>query len=381
MLTVGEVEAARNAHCDQASRSTQGLFCTTGQDFEAFVTGGSGYLGRNLLSALLVQNCRLSALSRNDDEDAVINKISASHPSASAIKLVRGSVSDTNALLQGTSGCQIVFHLAARVGMSGTWQDFHAVTVEGTRNVIAAAQQNRVTRLVHVSSDAVLAGSLTQVHRADEGTPLRKPNFYAPYTCSKQMAEQLVLSANLAHGSCLSTVIVRPRLVWGQDDTVMLPQVMQAINAGFYGWFTPSYNTSTCHVTNCIECLCLVATEGPPGEVYFVTDGVDTPYKQFMMRLLAVHGIQAPALTISLSLAWKIATVLENVPFLQWGRQREAGLTRQMLSVLGREVTLTDAKARRQLGYIGHMSIDQGFKEMQQLADDKTAAKIKKLHM
>ena len=332
------------------------------------MTGGSGYLGRNLLSALLAQNYSLSVLAQNEDEDAIIDSISAVSPTAPAIRLVRGNVSQTDALLSGMSHCHYVFHLAAKVGMSGAWSDFQAVTVDGTRNVIAAAQQSGVARLVYVSSDAVLAAN-DSLHNADEDVPWKAPAFYAPYTRSKQLAEQLVLAANLADGSSMSTVAVRPRLVWGKDDTVMLPQVMKAISAGFYGWFSPSYMTSTCHVTNCIECLCLAATKGCPGQVYFVTDGVHSQYQEFMTRLLAIHDIQAPTQTVGFGLAWKIATVLEHVPLLRWGKQREAGLTRQVLSVLGREVTLTDAKARKELGYIGHVSIEQGMKEMQLMAE------------
>lgn len=343
------------------------------QSSKAFVTGGSGYLGRNLLSALLSQNYLLSALSQNDEEDDAINHVSAANLVAPAIRLVRGDVLATEALLHGMSGCQTVFHLAAKVGMSGSWQPFQTVTVAGTKAVIAAAQQSGVTRLVHVSSDAVLAGNLTVLHNADEATPLRVPTFYAPYTRSKQLAEQLVLSANLLDGSSLSTVVIRPRLVWGKDDSVMLPQVMKVISAGHYGWLTPSYMTSTCHITNCVECLCLAATKGRPGQVYFVTDGKSTSFQHFMTQLLTIHGIKAPVWTLNASIAWQIATILESLPFLQWGKQHDAGLTRQMLSVLGREVTLTDAKARKELGYKGHVSIEQGMEELRQLVQNKSA--------
>ena len=334
------------------------------------MTGASGYLGRNLLSVLLADGYQISTLSQNSDEDALISKVVSAHPVTDAVTLVRGSVSDLEALCQGMTDCYIVFHLAAKVGMSGLWKDFLAVTVEGTKNVLAAAQACGVTRLVHVSSDAVLASD-ADVHNADETTAIKIPQFYAPYTCSKALAEQLVLSANLIPGSCLSTVVVRPRLVWGKDDTVMLPAVMKAISTGFYGygWFSPTYMTSTCHVSNCIECLCLAATKGRPGEVYFVTDGVDVPFQEFMSRLLAIHGVQAPTATVPFHVAWKVATVLEHTPFLNWGKQREASLTRQMLSVLGRQVTLSDVKARKELGYVGHVSMEQGMLEMQQLLD------------
>ncbi len=344
---------------------------SVGDSKKAFVTGGSGYLGRNLLAALLDDDYQLTALSQNPAEDAAISKVATAHSATAAIILVRGNVSDTAALRHGMTDCHKVFHLAAKVGMCGPWKDFQAVTVEGTKNVLAAAQNCGVKRLVHVSSDAVLADDDNAVHNADETTPIQIPRFYAPYTRSKALAEQLVLSANLKDGSCLSTVVVRPRLVWGKDDTVMLPAVMKAINAGFYGWFSPIYLTSTCHVSNCIECLCLAATTEYTGEVYFVTDGVQVPFQEFMTRLLEIHGMKAPTTTVPFKVAWKVAAVLEHTPFLHWGKQREAGFTRQVLSVLGREVTVSDAKARKELGYVGHVTIQQGMQEMQELFADK----------
>ncbi|KAL0046722.1 hypothetical protein WJX82_008264 [Trebouxia sp. C0006] len=204
-----------NAAIEALSFWTRSVIVIAGSKMKAFVTGGSGYLGRNLLSALLEDNYQLSALSQNADEDITIGKVALAHPTAIAINLVRGNVADTEALRQGMTGCQTVFHLAAKVGMSGSWKDFQAVTVEGTRNVLEAAQRCGVKRLVHVSSDAVLASDHGAVRGADETTLIQVPQFYAPYTHSKVIAEQLVLSANLVNGSCLSTVVVRPRLVWG----------------------------------------------------------------------------------------------------------------------------------------------------------------------
>ena len=226
-----------------------------------------------------------------------INHVSAANLVAPAIRLVRGDVLATEALLHGMSGCQTVFQLAATVGMSGSWQPLQSVTVAGMQAFIATAQQSGVMRLVQLSSDAVLACSTSLCCTMQtKQYPLGYQHSML-YACSKQLAEQLVLLAALLDGSSLSTVVICPMLVWGKDDTVMLPQVMKVmkvISAGHYGWLTPSYMTSTCHINSCIECLCLAATKGCPGQACLVMDGKSTFFKHFMTQLLTLHGIKAP---------------------------------------------------------------------------------------
>ena len=99
-----------------------------------------------------------------------------------------------------------------------------------------------------------------------------------------------------------------------------------------------------------------------------------------MTRLLAVRGIQAPTLTIILGLAWNFVAVLENIPFLQWGKQCEAGLTKQMLSVLGRS-HLQTLKLTGSLSMSGTIVLTRAV-QMQQLSNDKVAApQMKRLHV
>ena len=86
-----------------------------------------------------------------------------------------------------------------------------------------------------------------------------------------------------ANGPGLRTVVVRPRLIWGNDDSSVLTQLEHAVNAGRFMWIGDGrYPTSSCHVDNLCEGLLLAAEKGRGGVVYFVTDGAPVELRGFV---------------------------------------------------------------------------------------------------
>ncbi len=115
-----------------------------------FVTGGSGFLGRNLIPALRRQGAVVRALARSDAALAVVERLGA--------EPVRGDLDDVAALRAGMAGCDVVFHLAARTNDWGRYEDAYRANVTGTEHALSAAHAAGVPRLVHVSTEAVLVG-------------------------------------------------------------------------------------------------------------------------------------------------------------------------------------------------------------------------------
>src|SRR6185436_2542944 len=114
----------------------------------AFVTGGSGFLGRNLIAALRERGYEVRALARSAAARAAVE--------AAGATAVAGDLDDSAALAAGMAGCAVVFHTAARVNEWGPPAEFAQVNVAGTRRVLAAARAAGVPRLVQVSTEAVL---------------------------------------------------------------------------------------------------------------------------------------------------------------------------------------------------------------------------------
>jgi nucleoside-diphosphate-sugar epimerase len=317
----------------------------------AFVSGGSGFLGRTLIAELTARGVAVRALARSDAAAAAVR--------AAGAEPVRGDLDDRAALDAGAAGCDVVFHTAAIVDDWGDAATFERVNVAGTERMLAAARAAAVPRFVHVSTEAVLAGP-EPIRNATENTPKpREP--YGPYARTKSLAEDLVRAAN-APG--FATVVVRPRFVWGRGDTSVLPKLVAAVRAGRFRWIDGgNYPTSATHVRNAVEGLILAAERGQPGEIYFVTDGRPVAFRAFVTEMLGTQGVTPGGRSLPRRVAWRMASVVEAI-WRTFGFRAAPPITRMVVKMMGEEVTIDDSKARRELGYTGRVSFEEGIREM-----------------
>jgi nucleoside-diphosphate-sugar epimerase len=252
----------------------------------------------------------------------------------------------------GMRGCDVVFHAAAYVKETGTRDEFFEANVTGTKNVLAAARAAGVRRFVHVGTEAVLADGHPIV-RADETRP-RATNPVGLYPLTKGLAEAAVVAASTED---FQTLVIRPRFIWGKGDTSLLPQIVAAVRSGRFAWFDGGhYLTSTCHVQNVVEGALLAAEKGKPGEIYFLTDGEPVEFRAFITQMLATEKVDPVTRSVP---RWLASTVAALTAWMT-----HPPVSRTALALLSHEVTVSDAKARRELGYVGHVSVDDGMAAM-----------------
>jgi nucleoside-diphosphate-sugar epimerase len=316
----------------------------------AFVTGGSGFVGRALIAMLRERGFGVRALARSDGAAAAVQKAGA--------EPVRGDLDDLAAMTAGMRGCTVVFHSAAKVEQFGRRADFLRINVEGTQHVLDAARAAGCPRVVHISTEAVLCG--TRIVDVDETAP-RARHPVGLYSETKGMAEDRVLAANR---DGLETVIVRPRFIWGRGDTTLLARLVEACQKGQFAWIGGGHHlTSTCHVRNVCEGAIAAAERGRPGEIYFLTDGQPVEFRAFITRMLATQQVTAPDRSIPRWLAGVAGGLLEVI-FRAFKPDGQPPVTRMTVRLIGETVTVRDDKARRELGYTSHVSIDQGMAEL-----------------
>jgi nucleoside-diphosphate-sugar epimerase len=317
----------------------------------AFVTGGSGFVGGALLRRLVRDGWTVRALARSEASARAVEEAGAD--------AVRGDLDDTDAMRSGADGAEVFHHAAAKVEDFGNPADFERVTVQGTKNALAAARDAGVRRFVHVGTEAALMAGQPLVN-ADENTPLR-PDSPAPYPWSKAKAELAVREAN---GDGLETVVVRPRFVWGHGDTTLLPQIVAMVKAGKFAWIGGGRQlTATTHIDNTVEGLLLAAERGKPGGVYFVTDGEPVVFREFVSELIRTRGVEPPTRSLPLPVARAAAAASESA----WKLLRRSDrppLTRFTVWVSALECTLDDSRAREELGYHEVKTREQGLAEL-----------------
>ena len=151
---------------------------------KALVTGGGGFLGGAIVTRLVDRGWDVRTLQRGhyDKLDAL------------EVEQMRGDIADAETVSRAVDGCDIVFHVAAKVDPWGAYPPFHRTNVVGTDNVLSAMRQHEVTKLVFTSTPSVVhsGGDLAGV---DESAPYPE-EFEAAYPQTKAMAEMAVLAAN-----------------------------------------------------------------------------------------------------------------------------------------------------------------------------------------
>jgi len=317
----------------------------------SFVTGGSGFLGRNLIAVLHARGDEVRALARSDGAMEAVR--------AAGAEPVRGDLDDVDAMTRGLAGCAVVYHSAADVAQFGDVARIAHINVGGTERVIAAARAAGVPRLVHVSTEAVLVGG-PRIVRADESWP-RPAHPIGVYPTTKGQAEAVVQAANSA---TLATVIARPRFIWGAGDTSVLPVLVDAVRTGEFRWIGGGRHlSSTCHVKNVCAGLIACAERGRGGEIYFLTDGEPVEVRAFLTELLETQGVTpgdgALPYWVARAAAWSAEAV-----WRLFGKKGEPPVTRSAVRLIGDEVTVDDTKARRELGYAPVVTRAAGLEEM-----------------
>jgi nucleoside-diphosphate-sugar epimerase len=304
----------------------------------AFVTGGSGFIGGRLVQRLVSEGSRVRALARSDTSAAAVAALGA--------EPVRGELSDPDSIAAGAAGCEVAFHLAAHLGQWGTREEFIAGNVTGTENALAGCRRAGVRRFVHCSTEAALLDG-RPLRSIDESVPLR-PESKALYASTKALAEQAVSAAG-AEG--FEPVVLRPRMVWGEGDTTLLPEFVAAAEAGKLAWIGGgNHLTDITHVNNVVEGLLLAAARGRAGEAYFVTDGEPVVFREFISELLETQGVEPPTRSLPVWLGKAVAAGSEGT----WRLLRlksEPPLTRLALWLSSQECTIDITKARTELGY------------------------------
>jgi len=224
----------------------------------------------------------------------------------------------------------------------------------------------------------VLRGPLKN---ANETHPYGSSSKIYPITSTKAEAERRVVAAGKATESDekLNAVVCRPRFIWGLGDTVILQRLGTLVKEGKWAWIAGgNFLTSTCHVRNVCEGLVRAADKGQSGEIYFLTDGTNVITREWITAMMATQGVTVPQeKSVGYRTAMGVAATME---YLWWmcGCCCKAGseppMCRQVVKLMGEEITVNDSKARKELGYVSHVGRELGLQELKQAHDAEVAS-------
>lgn len=300
------------------------------------ITGGTGFVGSNLVHALLREGCHVRILRRETSDVRSLDNADIEH--------CIGDIRDANAVLKAVTGCDTVFHTAALVSYwtkeRGEMLD---INVGGTANVVRASLYADVHKLVHTSSVAAI-GYATNGLPASEETSHNWNAETIGYRISKHRAEEEVLRGV---GMGLQAVMVNPTVIMGpRDYHVHGGRIVRDIYRKRIFYATPG-GTSIVDVDDVVQGHIAAALRGRTGERYILAGENLTFREAFRITAEEVGGI-APIVTLPAPFVRSLAVSIE---FLADVLGRKPWVTRELISGVGRHRAYSVEKARRELGY------------------------------
>lgn len=322
----------------------------------ALVTGGGGFLGGAIARKLRERG----------DEVRVFGRGSYPDLEAKGIDAVRGDLADSRAVLDACEDRDVVFHVGAKVGLWGAYEDYFATNVTGTKNVLRACQEHGISRLVFTSSPSVVFDG-RDVEGWNEDAPYPK-RFDSHYSRTKALAEEMVLAANHAR---LATVALRPHLVWGPGDRHLLPRIAARARAGrLFRIGDLSKLIDTLYIDDAVEAhllagVQLTAISDIAGKAYFLSAGDPRPVWEIVDRMLGACGLPPVKKSVPVGVAAGAARAAEGV-WRVLGLESEPPLTRFLVSQLTTAHWFDITAAKRELGWHPRVRIEDGMERLAQ---------------
>ena len=247
-----------------------------------FVTGATGYIGNNLAKRLAAEGHTIYALCRSAEKASLL-----AHDN---IKICDGDITDIKSVRTAMSGCEQVYHLAAyaRVWAKDTSQ-YYLLNVEGTKNVLDAARELGIEKIVVTSTAGVLGPSGDRPVKEDDE---RIGNILNEYEETKTQSE--ILCKDYCNKYNMHIVIVNPPRVYGpgvESESNGVTRLVRFYLAGKWKIIPGDGNGtgSYVHVDDVVNGHILAMEKGRSGERYILS-GVNISYKDFFSLLAIVSG-------------------------------------------------------------------------------------------
>ncbi len=327
-----------------------------GVTMKVLVTGATGCVGTGMVGRLLAKGYDVRAMARTTSDLSYLKSTKA--------EIVFADVTRPETLPPAVQGVDIVFHCAAKVTPGwGPWEDFEAITVEGTKNMLKAASEAGVKRFLQVSSvtaygDACQKGEVL----VDESTPClaeKTPSSYYDY--AKRLADEACAEYHQAGKIPVSTI--RIGIAYGPRDRLTADRVYIQTLIPIVAWpgkANPLF--AVVHVQDVAELAILVATnEKTIGQVYNVA-GKNIRMSQVTKAMMKAQGGPKVFVTIPFTLGYVFAVLLE-VGAKAVGYKGVPFLNRNIMHQLGRDGNLDGTKARTELGWEPRVSLEAGCRQ------------------
>jgi nucleoside-diphosphate-sugar epimerase len=306
---------------------------------KVFVTGGTGFIGGEVVRQLRDRGDEVACLVRNPRKGEKL--------AAMGCELVNGDLTDADAIRSGLEGCDAAIHAAAvyEVGIPASQRPaMYEANVTGTERVLEAALEAKTPRIVHVSTCGVFGNTHRKVvdetyeHPGKEFTSYYEETKLESHRIAKRMIEE----------SDLPCIIVQPGGVYGPGDTSQVADLIDQLLAGKLPLIPfPELGVCLTHVEDIAGGILLALDKGKLGETY-VLSGPVTTMRDAIETVAGLAGRKAPKHAMPTPLLKALTPVGPLVGKLM---NQPPNLREMITSADGVTFWASHEKATRDLGY------------------------------
>ncbi len=324
---------------------------------KVFVTGGTGFIGGEVVRQLRERGEDVVCLVRNPEKGRKLSDLGC--------ELINGDLGAAEALRQGMEGCDAVIHAAAMYEVGIPAKQHPAMweaNVAGTESVMSAALQAKVPRIVYVSTCGVFGNTHRKV--VDETYEHPGKEFTSYYEETKLEAHRIV--KRMTADQDLPSIIVQPGGVYGPGDTSQVADLLQEFFAGKLPLLPfPEFGICMTHVEDIAGGILLALDKGRLGETY-VLSGPVTTMREAVETVAAVSGRKAPKRAMPTPLMKALTPIGPLVGKLMG---QPPNLRELISSADGVTFWASYEKASRELGYAPR-GMEEGWRQTLE-ADDR----------
>lgn len=314
-----------------------------------FVTGGTGFIGGEVVRQLRQRGEEVVCLVRNPEKGEAVAELGC--------ELVAGDLSDENAIRAGLEGCDAVIHAAAmyEVGIPASQREtMRDANVGGTERVLGAALAAKIPKVVYVSTVGAFGNTHGEV--VDEAYQHPGEEFTSCYEQTKWEAHK---AARRLIGEGLPCVIVQPGGVYGPGDTSQVADLLDQFLSGRLPLLPfPELGICLSHVEDIAAGILLALDKGREGEEYVISGPVTT-MKEALGVVAEISGRKAPTRALPTPL---MKAMIPIGPLVGKVMGQPPNLRELISSADGVTFWASHEKATRELGYEPR-GLEQGLRE------------------
>lgn len=321
---------------------------------KVLVTGAAGFLGGHLIDMLIERGDEVRAMVRPVEDASYLRTLSG-------VEIVNGDLINAASLKRAVKSVERVYNVGAKTGPWGPENVYRAINIYGLADLVHAAMDAGVQRIVHTSSITVyghhLQGIVTEDHayHAEDN----------PYSRTKIAGEKLI--ADLVTDQGAPIVTVRPAWIYGPRDTASFAKYVSRVESGKFFFVGSGENiVPTVYVRDVAQGLIKAGDAGNEviGQIYTLANDERVTQEKYLNTI--ADALQMPH--VSLQVPFSALYFAGRSAELAWqalGRRNAAPppLTTYGITLQGGDQQFSIDKARRELGYAPEFDIKRGVAE------------------